>query len=250
MKSTVIIDDNPVFTSYLSLLISKYDEYKVVAEAHSGREGMLAVEHYRPDLIIMDIMMPDNDGLTILKHMQAKCKSYNPFIYIITAMETPVIKAILEDLKVDFISFKPIQDEFKVTEVLDKVLLEKPKSISSNIQSSLNTPVDIIVDVMDEFGLPTHLMGREYIRTILIFMLDNPTRKRNLYSIAATVFNCTSRTVGVSISNAIKACMDSEMYRKEFGDIKAEGVLFLNRLLSIIEKRVRKQSRIREIEVM
>ena len=111
--------------------------------------------------------------------------------------------------------------------------------MSQDVPLSSPNSLDVIVSLMDEFKIPQHLIGNEYIKTILIFMFDNPSLKRNVYSKAAAVFNCSSRSVAANIDTAIKACMDSEMYRSEFGNEKAETLLFLNHLSSIVKKRMR-----------
>ena len=240
MKSVVLIDDDLDFAGRISKLISCHSEYHVVGNAQSGREGILIIDHFRPDLIIMDIMMPDNDGLTVIKYIREKCGSYNPYIYIITAMYTPTIRSILNDLKVDFRSFKPIHDESVINKTLIHISDLEPKSPLQNNQFFLKNPVDVIVDVMDEFKIPQHLVGNEHIKTALIFMWDDPTLKRNIYAKIATVFNgAETRTVAANINNAIKACMCSEKYIAEFGNDKVESLLFLNHLSAIVKKRMR-----------
>jgi len=241
LKSVVLIDDDPDYIANLSKLVKSCIEFSVVAETRSGREGILAIEHFRPDLIIMDIIMPDNDGLAVLKYIRKRCGEYNPYIYVITAMETPVIHAILEDYKVDFISFKPIDAEKEVTGILKNIHMLEPKKIkpiNGYIPLPSYNPIDIIVSLLDDFKIPSHLMGNEYIKTILIFMLDDPSLKRKVYAKAAAIYNCTSRSVAANVNTAIKACMGSEMYRTEFGSAKAETLLFLHHLSSIAKKRM------------
>lgn len=240
LKSVVLIDDDLDFIEYLSNLVVYHSEYHVVGSAQSGREAMLVIDHFRPDLIIMDIMLPDNDGLTVINYIRKKCGSYNPYIYVITAMATPTIRTILKELKVDFRSFKPIENELIISKILEHVNNLEPKSLLQNSQPILKNPVDVIIDIIDELKIPQHLVGNEYIKTALIFMWDDPILKRNVYAKVATVFNgATSRGVASNINNAIKACMSSEMYLAEFGKEKVETLLFLNHLSAIVKKRMR-----------
>ena len=239
----MLIDDDLDFITYLSDLMDSHSEYHVVGIARSGKEGMLAIEHFRPDLVIMDIMMPDNDGLKVIKYIREKCESYNPYIYVITAMETPLIRTILDDVEVDFADFKPFRNSETVTKTLEHIAHAKPKSLSEGVPLIPKNPVDIINDVLYELEIPEHLIGFEYIKTSLIFMLDNPALKRNVCSKTAVVFNRTSSCVAASIDTAIKACMDSDMYRTEFGTIKAEVLIFLNRLIVIVNKRMRESDK-------
>ena len=239
LKSVILIDDDVDFITDLSILVKSYDELSVVASVHSGHEGVLAIEHYRPDLVIMDIMMPDSDGLSVLKYIRGKCDTYNPFIYVITAMNTPVIKAILSDCKVDFTYFKPIKEEEVVKKTLEKIIVAEQKPVIGNVPSVLSNPVDIVLDVMDEFEIPNHLTGYEYIKATLVFMIDNPSIKRNVYAEVAAIYKSTPRGVAANVNTAIKGCMNSVAYQDEFGHTKAETLLFLNHLSSIVRKRIR-----------
>ena len=241
MKSVILIDDNPQFIKDMSIIIKNHPGFRLVASANNGCEGKMIIQHHRPDLVIMDIMMPDGDGLEVIKYMQEKCKPYNPYIYVITLMKTRSIRGILKDLKVDFVSFKPIIYE-KVLKNLEQIsqLKTKPKLPIQHIPSNKVNPNYVIVDLMEEIGIPSHLIGNEYIKTALFFMLDDPLLKRNVYKKVADVFNCTSNNVAANINNAIKACVASEMYRAEFGEGKAETLLFLNHLVAMLKKRLRK----------
>lgn len=58
--SILIIDDDQAVTGVVKAVLEK-DGYSVL-EAHSGTEGLAKAEELRPDLIIMDISMPDMDG--------------------------------------------------------------------------------------------------------------------------------------------------------------------------------------------
>ena len=238
LKSVILIDDEPRFIEDMALIIKSHPGFHVVASANSGREGKLAIQHHRPDLVIMDIMMPDDDGLEVIRYIREECGQYNPYIYVITAMETPSVKRILEDLKVDFVSFKP-KDERKVVKNLDYIDQAESKPLVQHLPSNKLHPVDAIDEIMDELEIPSHLIGNEYIKTALLFMLDDPILKRNVYKKVADVFKCTNNNVAANINNAIKACMGSEMYRAKFGEDKAETLLFLNHLAAIIKKRLR-----------
>ena len=239
MKSVVLIDDDLNFIAGLAKLVKSYDMLNVVAITHSGREGMLAVEHYRPDLVIMDIMMPNNDGLSVIKYIQGKCDTYNPFIYVISAMKTPTIRSILNELEVDYVSYKPVNDIEEVKSTLEEVIDSDPKPMIQNVKLPIEDTVDVITDILDDLGVPVHLLGYEYIKTALVFMIDDPSLKRNIYAKVAGIFKCESRAVTVNINNAIKACMDSEKYRSEFGSTKVETLLFLHSLSATVRKRIR-----------
>ena len=59
----LVVDDEPSLIDAVATAL-RYEGFQV-SEARSGREGLLAAQHDAPDLIILDVMLPDIDGFTI-----------------------------------------------------------------------------------------------------------------------------------------------------------------------------------------
>jgi len=70
----VIADDHEVVRSGLSSLL-KGSDIEVVAEAADGKEAVAAAEQHVPDVVLLDIRMPDYDGLKALEEIRTKCPS-------------------------------------------------------------------------------------------------------------------------------------------------------------------------------
>jgi len=69
--TVVIVDDHEVVRSGLVSLFNK-TEIQVVAEATSGSEGIKLVAKHKPNVVLLDIQMPDMDGFDTLEKMRAK----------------------------------------------------------------------------------------------------------------------------------------------------------------------------------
>lgn len=64
--TVLIADDHPVFRSGLARMISGRDELNLVAEAESGDAALAAIREHAPQVAVVDLKMPDLDGLGIL----------------------------------------------------------------------------------------------------------------------------------------------------------------------------------------
>jgi two-component system, NarL family, nitrate/nitrite response regulator NarL len=64
--TVIIADDHPVYRSGLARTISQRPELKLVAESESGREALDAIREHVPQVAVIDLKMPDLDGLAIL----------------------------------------------------------------------------------------------------------------------------------------------------------------------------------------
>jgi CheY-like chemotaxis protein len=65
----VVIDDNPLDIRLAKRIIASGGNYAVI-DANNGRDGLKAIYSHHPDLIILDLMMPDMDGFALLEILQ------------------------------------------------------------------------------------------------------------------------------------------------------------------------------------
>jgi threonine synthase len=70
VKSIAVIDDNPNAVRLLKRILQARGKY-IIYEAYGGREGLSIIRSERPDLVLLDLMMPELDGFGILEAMKA-----------------------------------------------------------------------------------------------------------------------------------------------------------------------------------
>ena len=58
----LIVEDSPTVCVYLGLIFAEYDDIEIVAVAKNGREGINFTIDFRPDIVLMDLHMPEVDG--------------------------------------------------------------------------------------------------------------------------------------------------------------------------------------------
>ena len=116
---TILIVDDALFTRTMLRNILTENGFKAVVEAETGTEAIWAYERWQPDLVIMDINMPEMDGMTAVGNIM----NIDPEarIIICSALGEPhLMKEALEAGVIEFI-MKPFQSE-KVIEAVDKAL--------------------------------------------------------------------------------------------------------------------------------
>lgn len=69
----MVVDDSPLIRNALRNILAKFQDLLVVAEAANGVDALDLLPVAQPDVIIMDVNMPEMDGITTLKHMMIKC---------------------------------------------------------------------------------------------------------------------------------------------------------------------------------
>jgi DNA-binding response OmpR family regulator len=83
-KKILIVDDDPDLVEAVTLIL-KSKKYNVVA-AYGGIEGLEKVKTEKPDLIVLDVMMPDKDGYTVCKELKADPESSSIPVLLLTAV--------------------------------------------------------------------------------------------------------------------------------------------------------------------
>lgn len=68
----VLIEDHAIVRDGLCALLSSQDDISVVATADTGRSGLKAVDEHKPDVVLMDLRLPELDGLTAVSIMQER----------------------------------------------------------------------------------------------------------------------------------------------------------------------------------
>ncbi|HEX7903142.1 MAG TPA: LytTR family DNA-binding domain-containing protein [Chitinophagaceae bacterium] len=110
----IVIDDEPAARRLMKNLLQEHnDVVNVIAEAGTGREAIEKIETLQPDLIFLDIQMPDLTGFEVLEQLQHK-----PNVIFTTAYEQYAIKA-FENFSIDYL-LKPIKEE-RLQQSIDKL---------------------------------------------------------------------------------------------------------------------------------
>ncbi len=68
----LLVDDHEVVRLGIKSLLSRYNQFQVVAEAGSANEALQQVEHYEPDVVVMDIRLPGKSGIEATREITAK----------------------------------------------------------------------------------------------------------------------------------------------------------------------------------
>jgi len=99
----VIADDQDIVRVGLKLLVNNTDGMIVVGEASTGREALLAVSHHQPDVLLLDLHMPDGDGLSVLRELSSREDSRAIGILVLSTFGTD--EYVIESLRLGAIGY-------------------------------------------------------------------------------------------------------------------------------------------------
>ena len=103
---TIVVDDEPLARLRITNLLAQYGYVQTIGECKNGREAIKAIQSYKPDLVFLDIQMPDLNGFDVLSDAIFEPL---PFIIFVTAYDQYALKA-FDVHAVDYL-LKPFDDE-------------------------------------------------------------------------------------------------------------------------------------------
>jgi two-component system LytT family response regulator len=103
---TLIADDEPLARRGLELRLARHPDVEIVAQAGNGREALAGVAALAPDLMLLDVQMPEVDGFAVLRALPL---SAMPLTVFVTAYDQYALQA-FQASAIDYL-LKPIEDE-------------------------------------------------------------------------------------------------------------------------------------------
>lgn len=176
----LIVDDSPTIRKLLSKLFSESSDFEVVGatELPSQVEGL--IQKNKPDVITMDVHMPEMDGVTLLKKLLPKYRIPTVMITSISKEEGNTIMTALENGAVDYIQKPSIQELPLVgPSILEKVKMASKVKVSAvQAQAEISKLTTIVrskkaIDQKTIIAIGSSTGGTEALKEVLIRMPEH-----------------------------------------------------------------------------
>lgn len=102
----VVVDDEPLARQTMRLLLAREDDFAIVAECGHGADAIEATGRERPDVLFLDVQMPEVDGFEVLRRLEPAAV---PVVIFVTAFDRYALQA-FEQHALDYL-LKPFSDE-------------------------------------------------------------------------------------------------------------------------------------------
>lgn len=218
--SVIIADDNKEFCNILNDYLLNQRDIVVTGIAKDGVEALKLIAEKKPDLVVLDIIMPHLDGLGVLERLNTMNIDPMPRIIVLSAVGQDKITQRAITLGADYYVVKPFDmDVFtkRIRQMFNNTISsdEAKKTVSildtNEIKINKNEPVDLeseITSIIHEIGVPAHIKGYMYLREAISMVVNDiellSAVTKELYPSIAKKYNTTASRVERAIRHAIE----------------------------------------------
>jgi two-component system response regulator (stage 0 sporulation protein A) len=212
-----IADDNERMLELLVRIVENDADMSLVGTAKDGEEALEVIEEHQPDIVLMDIIMPKLDGLSLLdKVNRGTDERKRPSFIMISAIGQEAITEDAFSKGADYYIMKPFDNDFvieRIKRARGRQLLtqgiargEALKRQQSQVQAhDLESDV---TNMIHEIGVPAHIKGYQYLREAIILSVNDiemlSSITKILYPTIAKKYQTTSSRVERAIRHAIE----------------------------------------------
>ena len=211
MKYKVLIADaDEQFRNELVTALNGNEEFEVVGVAGDGEETLQMLQTKQADYLVMDLLLPKIDGLTVLARMRYYVCDH-PKVLVISAFISKYVALNAMRMGVHQLLHKPCGVDLVVENLqrMKKGEAGGPVIFLWNGEQNVET---LVTKVLHEIGVPAHIKGYQYVREAIILAVKDENESNTIlkcrYDEVARVFHTTAKRVEQAIRHAVEVAWD------------------------------------------
>lgn len=218
-----VADDNREFAEIMQEFLQQQPDIELVGVAYNGEEILTVVQDKKPDVLVLDIIMPHLDGIGVLERLGASGEK-RPKIIVLTALGQESVTQRVVELGADYYILKPFNMDVLISRIrqLAGVITSQRPAVAQAIKAR---PVDVeVTSIIREIGIPAHIKGYQYLRDAIMMIVNEiellGAVTKVLYPMIADKYSTTPSRVERAIRHAIEVAWsrgNMEMINRIFG---------------------------------
>lgn len=208
--SVLIADDNKPFADSLCDYLKAKEKIASVSVAYDGEEAYGMIMETKPDVVLLDIIMPKRDGLSVMNRIALSHLAKKPMCIALSVTGSERIMKACQDAGCEYFLLKPQTSE----SIYDTIMSFGTKSGRTSFEI---VPQDgkkeydleaLVTEFIHELGVPAHIKGYQYVRTAIMMVVENMELlnyiTKQLYPVIAKKYSTTSSRVERAIRHSIE----------------------------------------------
>jgi sporulation transcription factor Spo0A len=225
-----IADDNDRVVQLLDAIISEDKDLEVVGKANNGEDIVEIIKQKEPDVVLLDIIMPKVDGLSVMDRVNRDVTvKKQPAFIIITAVGQEKITENAFNLGADYYILKPFDNEMilnRIKGVKNNKQQQMPEIRRVNAYESKNQYIERnletdVTAIIHEIGVPAHIKGYQYLRDAIIMSVNDMDMLNSITKILYPTIAKLHQTTPSRVERAIRHAIEVAWSRGKMDTIEA-----------------------------
>jgi two-component system response regulator (stage 0 sporulation protein A) len=206
----LIVDDNKDLCRLITENIDGKNGIRVVGAASDGVSAISMISGLEPDIVLLDLIMPNLDGLGVLEWAAGGNAAKKPSFIVFTAIGGDIVVQKAMELGAEYYMMKPVDTDILLTRIL-QISGERQGAdgCCAPAASAPDRMEQIITELIRAIGVTPNLAGYSYLREAVMMAAEEPERlnsvSRSIYTELARNHNTNVRIV----DRAIRCAIDS-----------------------------------------
>ena len=183
--------------------------YRLLGTAGDGEQAIRMVRELKPDMLVLDLMLSKQDGLSVLKAINSMEKK--PAVLATSSFFTDYVANAVANLGCSYLMMKPC-DMSAVVERLEEIRGGESHRIVPIRRLDKAGIEAMVTGIIHEIGVPAHIKGYQYLREAIIIAVNDMdvinAITKVLYPMVAKKFDTTASRVERAIRHAIEVAWD------------------------------------------
>lgn len=205
----LIADSNEEFCGHLKRVLEQSMQCDAVDVATDGVRAVELLEEKQPDVLVLDLMLSKQDGISVLK--KAAGLEKRPMSLVLTGFMTEYVGAMAASLGVQYFMTKPCEFSAVAARVQELVSTDFKSKAAAPRKQEVNIEA-MVTTIIHEIGVPAHIKGYQYLREAIMIAVEDMdvinAITKVLYPQVAKAFSTTPSRVERAIRHAIEVAWD------------------------------------------
>lgn len=211
-----IIDDNIGTVKLLEQAMRSDNDIEIVGTADNGIDALTVINEKKPDVVLMDLILPKLDGLGVME----KLKDYEPSvkkpeIIIISSIGKDRITENCFELGAAYYIMKPFDNSTILNRIKQLKSDKSPRRSESKVHTYLqaeqikskNLETDV-TDIIHEIGVPAHIKGYQYLRDAIMMSVNDDEMLNSITKVLYPSIAKRHKTTPSRVERAIRHAIE------------------------------------------
>lgn len=224
-----IADDNEKMQNLLERIVNSDEDLQVIGKAGNGEELLEVIRSKKPDVVLMDIIMPKLDGLGVMEKVNSEKSMKRPAFIVVSAVSQEKTTEDAFALGADYYILKPFDNAAIINRI--KRIRARVRPVNYGIKQlkpeygmrleadKINQLESDVTEIIHEVGIPAHIKGYQYLRDAIIMAVRDMDMMNSITKVLYPTIAKHHQTTASRVERAIRHAIEVAWSRGELETI-------------------------------